>query len=201
MELIPTEDDPFDVGVGCCVSRNQIVKPHAPPKPKQSGLKGRLAPAVPSGLVKGSKKFLKAKVANGADKGRVGDRPQSRSPPRSVAHEHFAQPRMVELMDHLPPLDEEDAATCAESSQAPEEEPPASPEEQLALDIGQNAHEYLEECFYTEAGVLSRAKFNAIPQIQLEDFKVMVSRGLMCLFFVHVMCFLFQQLNYYLSHV
>ena len=45
----------------------------------------------------------------------------------------------------------------------------------LAQEIGLNAHEYLEECFYTEAPVLDRGKFNAIPEIIKTEFTVMVS--------------------------
>ena len=45
----------------------------------------------------------------------------------------------------------------------------------LAQEVGLNAHEYLEECFYTEVGVLDRGKFEAIPQVTKADFTTMVS--------------------------
>eukprot|EP00584_Thalassiosira_punctigera_P005634 CAMPEP_0172529348 /NCGR_PEP_ID=MMETSP1067-20121228/3449_1 /TAXON_ID=265564 ORGANISM="Thalassiosira punctigera, Strain Tpunct2005C2" /NCGR_SAMPLE_ID=MMETSP1067 /ASSEMBLY_ACC=CAM_ASM_000444 /LENGTH=602 /DNA_ID=CAMNT_0013313381 /DNA_START=157 /DNA_END=1965 /DNA_ORIENTATION=- len=86
-------------------------------------------------------------------------------------------------------LDEEDAedadinkvstdSTCSESC------PPSphlmvghAPEDALAVEVGNNAFEYLEECFYTEVSVLDRAKFNAIPEIVKSDFTIMRHLG------------------------
>lgn len=47
----------------------------------------------------------------------------------------------------------------------------------LAQEVGLNAHEYLEECFYTEVGVLDRGKFNAIPQATKAEFTIMGHLG------------------------
>ena len=53
--------------------------------------------------------------------------------------------------------------------------PPPSEEDLLSLEVGQSAHEYLEECFYTEVSVLDRQKFNAIPETVKSDFTIRVS--------------------------
>ena len=50
-----------------------------------------------------------------------------------------------------------------------------SPEDDLALKVGCNAHEYLEECFDTEVSVFDRENFNAIPEIDKSDFTIVVS--------------------------
>jgi len=47
----------------------------------------------------------------------------------------------------------------------------------LAQEVGLNAHEYLEECFYTEVGVLDRAKFDAIPQVSKDELTTMGHLG------------------------
>ena len=54
---------------------------------------------------------------------------------------------------------------------------PSSLEEELALEVGLSAHEYLEECFYTEASVLNREKFNGIPETTKSDFTIKVSQS------------------------
>ena len=48
-------------------------------------------------------------------------------------------------------------------------------DDEIAQEIGLNAHEYLEECFYNEVSVLDRDKFNAIPEIVKSDLTIMVS--------------------------
>ena len=48
-------------------------------------------------------------------------------------------------------------------------------DEDLAQEIGLNAYEYLEECFYNEVSVLDRDKFNAIPEIVKSDLTILVS--------------------------
>ena len=48
-------------------------------------------------------------------------------------------------------------------------------EDALALEVGIAAHEYLEECFYTEVSVLDREKFNAILEIVKPHFTIKVS--------------------------
>ena len=54
--------------------------------------------------------------------------------------------------------------------------PPLSEEEELlSLEVGHSAHQYLEECFYTEVSVLDRQKFDAIPEIVKSDFTIRVS--------------------------
>ena len=65
--------------------------------------------------------------------------------------------------------------TCSESRIS---EP--SPEDVLALEVGNSANEYLEECFYTEVSVLNRKKFNSIPEIVKSDLKVTVSQIYLC---------------------
>lgn len=47
-----------------------------------------------------------------------------------------------------------------------------SQEDVLAMEVGISAHEYLEECFYTEVSVLNREKFDAIPEVQKSDFLI-----------------------------
>ena len=49
-----------------------------------------------------------------------------------------------------------------------------SHEDSLALEVGRSAHDYLEECFYTEVKVLNRGKFNAIPDVIKSDFEITV---------------------------
>ena len=58
--------------------------------------------------------------------------------------------------------------TCSERSSA----------RALAQEVGLNAHEYMEECFYTEVGVLDRGKFDAIPQVTKTEFRTKVSAGI-----------------------
>lgn len=50
-------------------------------------------------------------------------------------------------------------------------------EDVLALEVGNNAFEYLEECFYTEVSVLDREKFNAIPEFVKMDFTIKAHLG------------------------
>lgn len=45
-------------------------------------------------------------------------------------------------------------------------------EDALRREVGLNAHEYLEECFYTEASVLEREKFDDIPEMTMSDLAV-----------------------------
>lgn len=47
-----------------------------------------------------------------------------------------------------------------------------SSEDALALEVGLSAHEYLEECFYTEVSVLDRDKFNGIRGVVKSDFTI-----------------------------
>ena len=60
--------------------------------------------------------------------------------------------------------------TCSESCHSAH-----SVEDALAVEVGLTAHEYLEECFYTEVSILNREKFNAIPEIVKSDFTIAVS--------------------------
>ena len=53
-------------------------------------------------------------------------------------------------------------------------------DDEIAHEIGLNAHEYLEECFYNEVSVLNRDKFNAIPEIFKSDLTIMVSVAMPC---------------------
>jgi len=55
-------------------------------------------------------------------------------------------------------------------------------EDVLALEVGLTAHDYLEECFYTEISVLDRDKFNAIPEIGKSDFSIKhhLGKGYFC---------------------
>ena len=50
----------------------------------------------------------------------------------------------------------------------------ASHEGSLAQEVGNEAHEYLEECFYTEVSILDRKKFDAIPEIVKSDLTIKV---------------------------
>mmetsp|Transcript_48697 Transcript_48697/g.103553 ORF Transcript_48697/g.103553 Transcript_48697/m.103553 type:complete len:482 (+) Transcript_48697:132-1577(+) len=190
-------EDIYTVGVGCCVG-DQIAPLHSlrrieyagvepnPAVSKQPVRKARLAPTMPSSIKLGPK-YLKAKFTKSVDKCKpqcVGDQ----CSPRSVAHKHFANGPDPELLT-MPSLlddscnanslvDAEDDCQDADTTACSETRcPTPSPEDLLALEVGQNAHEYLEECFYTEAAVLSRAKFNAIPQIDRSDFTVMTHLG------------------------
>ena len=43
------------------------------------------------------------------------------------------------------------------------------------MEIGQSAHEYLENCFIAEVSVLDREKFHAVPKIIKSDFVIAVS--------------------------
>mmetsp|Transcript_17522 Transcript_17522/g.37873 ORF Transcript_17522/g.37873 Transcript_17522/m.37873 type:complete len:549 (-) Transcript_17522:135-1781(-) len=45
-------------------------------------------------------------------------------------------------------------------------------EDSLAREVGLNAHEYLEECFYTEVSVLNRDKFDAVPEVDKSNFVI-----------------------------
>jgi len=60
-----------------------------------------------------------------------------------------------------------DATTCSDRSSS----------RALAQEIGLNAHEYLEECFYTEVGVLDRGKFDAIPHVTKAEITTMRHLG------------------------
>ena len=57
----------------------------------------------------------------------------------------------------------------------------------LAREVGTNAQEYLDECFYTEGPVVARDKFEAVPQLAVADLTILVSRpwqrdvGVLCL--------------------
>jgi len=74
-------------------------------------------------------------------------------------------------------------STCSESC-PPSPYPVGSPtgggydyaamtqEDEMALEVGHGAFEYLEECFFTEVSVLNREKFNAIPEIVKADFTI-----------------------------
>jgi len=42
----------------------------------------------------------------------------------------------------------------------------------IALDVGRSAYSYLEECFHTEAAILDKEKFNAVPEITQVDLIV-----------------------------
>ncbi|KAL7536142.1 hypothetical protein ACHAWF_005373 [Thalassiosira exigua] len=53
----------------------------------------------------------------------------------------------------------------------------SSKEVALAREVGLSAHEYLEECFYTEVSVLNREKFDAVPEIAKGDFSVLGHLG------------------------
>ena len=53
-------------------------------------------------------------------------------------------------------------------------------DDEIAQEIGLNAHEYLEECFYNEVSVLDRDKFNAIPEIFKSDLTILVSAATSC---------------------
>jgi serine/threonine protein kinase len=65
--------------------------------------------------------------------------------------------------------DETEAATYSEEES---NEPSSLEDDALALEVGLSAHEYLEECFYTEISVLDRKKFNDIPEIIKSDFTI-----------------------------
>eukprot|EP00581_Thalassiosira_minuscula_P004806 CAMPEP_0183737570 /NCGR_PEP_ID=MMETSP0737-20130205/52361_1 /TAXON_ID=385413 /ORGANISM="Thalassiosira miniscula, Strain CCMP1093" /LENGTH=643 /DNA_ID=CAMNT_0025971879 /DNA_START=78 /DNA_END=2009 /DNA_ORIENTATION=+ len=62
--------------------------------------------------------------------------------------------------------------TCSESRESA-----PSFEDALALEVGLSAHEYLEECFYTEVSVLDRDKFNAVPEVVKSDFTIVGHLG------------------------
>ncbi|KAL7529781.1 hypothetical protein ACHAWF_003114 [Thalassiosira exigua] len=62
------------------------------------------------------------------------------------------------------------ATTCSESAHSSEDVA-------LAREVGLSAHEYLEECFYTEVAVLNREKFNAVPEIVKSDFALIGHLG------------------------
>ena len=74
-----------------------------------------------------------------------------------------------------------------EQSHADDVQKPTSPEQDaLAVEVGRSAHNYLEECFYTEVSVLDRDKFEAVPEIVKSDFALpsrCVDRD-----FVHMIC-------------
>ena len=67
------------------------------------------------------------------------------------------------------------STTLNNGSESDRLSPPPSEEDLLSLEVGQSAHEYLEECFYTEVNVLDRQKFNAIPETVKSDFTIRVS--------------------------
>lgn len=103
---------------------------------------------------------------------------------KSVAHRHFGQMPEPQLFRTQSLLDEseEDFGDIirqdnidAKTSDTEDSESGLSTlslEDALALEVGLTAHEYLEECFYTEVSVLDRDKFNAIPEIVKSDFTI-----------------------------
>lgn len=95
--------------------------------------------------------------------------------------EHLEHGRDVELLtmpsllddsynevDNCRDKDSADPTSCSEFSCS--STPPL--DGALALEVGLNAHEYIEGCFYTEGLVLDREKFNAIPEINKSDFAI-----------------------------
>lgn len=197
MNPIPLQEDTYDIGMGCCAS-DQLSSLNSLSKieyggqggqsnPAPPNLKARLSSkAVPSNLVKGSK-FLKSKLAKGLPSaaGRSNGDEDWHVSPQSVAHKHFSNKKntpppemlvMNSLMDGSG-SHQSDSHDCAQTACSGSGES-VSPEDALALEVGQNAYEYLEECFYTEAKVLSRKRFDAIPQVdQMSDFMVQSHLG------------------------
>jgi serine/threonine protein kinase len=55
-------------------------------------------------------------------------------------------------------------------------------DETLALEVGLNAAEYLEECFSNEASVLDRERFDDVPEITSSEFKItgILGKGSFC---------------------
>ena len=179
MELIPQE-------------QNAVTLP-------QPAQRARLAGIVPSSLLRSSK-HLMASFAKSSTEGfdeNNGDHIKNSYPHRNsvagcvsttkvaqlVAVEYLGQGPGSELstMPSLLDDNEEDSGdincqdkdgtetTCSESRRSA-----PSLEDTLALNVGLNAHEYLEECF-TEVSVLNRDKFNATPEIIKSDFTITVS--------------------------
>ena len=70
-----------------------------------------------------------------------------------------------------------DAAPPGAAAGKPEEGTEATrslEDDELAAEIGVNAQEYLEECFYNEVSVLDRDKFDAIPEVVKTDLTILV---------------------------
>ena len=65
-----------------------------------------------------------------------------------------------------------DSPNCSSSNRST-----PSQEDVVALEVGISAHEYLEECFYTEVSVLNREKFDAIPAVVKSDFAIICHLG------------------------
>ena len=81
------------------------------------------------------------------------------------------------------------STTLNNGSESDRLSPPPSEEDLLSLEVGQSAHEYLEECFYTEVSVLDRQKFNAIPETVKSDFTIRVSIDThMILYHIYMIC-------------
>mmetsp|Transcript_25326 Transcript_25326/g.45672 ORF Transcript_25326/g.45672 Transcript_25326/m.45672 type:complete len:338 (+) Transcript_25326:35-1048(+) len=102
----------------------------------------------------------------------------------SVAHQHFGQKPEPQLFRTHSLLDKSEVdfgdiisqdkidAKTADTEESESGLSTPSLEDALALEVGLSAHEYLEECFYTEVSVLDRDKFNAIPEIVKSDFTI-----------------------------
>ena len=81
------------------------------------------------------------------------------------------------------------STTLNNGSESDRLSPPPSEEDLLSLEVGQSAHEYLEECFYTEVSVLDGQKFNAIPETVKSDFTIRVSIDThMILYHIYMIC-------------
>ena len=168
----------------------------------QPARRARLARRMSSSLLRSSKHLMASftKSSTGIFDENNGDDIKNSHPHRNyvagcvsptkvaqlVADEYFEQGPAPELFSMPSLLDdnEEDyedincqdkdgiETTCSESRRST---PSPSLEDALALEVGLHAHEYLEECFYTEVSVLNRDKFNAIPEITKSDFTIRVS--------------------------
>lgn len=73
----------------------------------------------------------------------------------------------------------EDATTgvTANKQEGGTEETHSLQDDDLAQEIGLNAYEYLEECFYNEVSVLDRDKFDAIPEVVKSNLTILGHLG------------------------
>jgi len=166
--------------------------------PSRQARKARLSGKVSSSLLYAPKKYLKASFtkSRSGDNEKNGnrdndDKKSSQDPQRSsiagclstanaaqlVAEEYFQEGPHPDLLTMNSLLDD----SCDDANLQEKDGHVAdlkslhsvpSHEDAIALEVGLNAHEYLEECFYTEVSILDRGKFNAVPEVAKSDFTI-----------------------------
>ena len=202
MDAIPLRDDFAKIGIDCCSSnQTAFVDSHheldykteeeSAIAFKQPALRTRLSLRMPSSL-RASSSDLKASFTKALAPTKE-NKEEHRSSAAWSASDYFVEGPFDKEIDELfatPSLlhDKDDCSvennyddasnTKEETKTACSESRISVPplEDALALEVGLSAHEYLEECFYTEVSVLNREKFNDVPEIIKSDFTIKVSQ-------------------------